>query len=354
LESRGASVRGLGNALAAFRAAAFPPRRRPCRTDSHRAPPERGTLRRMPRPVGIQCALRGCQEGRTRDRKHRMATDSEQENLDPPVLPAPTCSDDLRCPGCGYDLTGLTRDRCPECGASFDRTYLSLQQKQNVLLPWETRRQGSLARRIVSTCLAAWLHPVKYCNRISQRCHVKVDRPSGLIAGVIAMGLMLCLLYDLTSLGRMIFQEYWYWRGGRTLAKVAGMCFSTFITINGPGPRGLLGDPSEFVSPLLSCAVLSLCARKWFKERLGMLRSIDLFALLCVPALLWPSLYVIMHLLPFPASLGLFLLGMVYWVVFSYLASRTIMRMRRAGSAGVAAAALLTWGVIQFVVLLPF
>jgi len=26
----------------------------------------------------------------------------------------------LRCPSCGYDLTGLTKTRCPECGGDFD------------------------------------------------------------------------------------------------------------------------------------------------------------------------------------------------------------------------------------------
>jgi hypothetical protein len=24
-----------------------------------------------------------------------------------------------RCPGCGYDMSGLTRCRCPECGGEF-------------------------------------------------------------------------------------------------------------------------------------------------------------------------------------------------------------------------------------------
>lgn len=30
----------------------------------------------------------------------------------------------LHCPACGYNLTGLTRDVCPECGQAFVRTTL--------------------------------------------------------------------------------------------------------------------------------------------------------------------------------------------------------------------------------------
>lgn len=30
----------------------------------------------------------------------------------------------LHCAGCGYDLTGLTESRCPECGAGFDLELL--------------------------------------------------------------------------------------------------------------------------------------------------------------------------------------------------------------------------------------
>lgn len=31
----------------------------------------------------------------------------------------------LRCPGCGYELTGASEPRCPECGRAFDPVGLS-------------------------------------------------------------------------------------------------------------------------------------------------------------------------------------------------------------------------------------
>ena len=42
----------------------------------------------------------------------------------------------LRCPHCAYNLTGLSDDRCPECGRTFDRQAL-LRDIQRDVTPWE-------------------------------------------------------------------------------------------------------------------------------------------------------------------------------------------------------------------------
>ena len=38
------------------------------------------------------------------------------------------------CPTCGYDLFGLSQDRCPECGKDFDRSALPIV-KRSAQLP---------------------------------------------------------------------------------------------------------------------------------------------------------------------------------------------------------------------------
>jgi hypothetical protein len=44
----------------------------------------------------------------------------------------------LHCPSCGYDLTGLPENRCPECGGLFDRNELARQSNFTL---WKAMRQ---------------------------------------------------------------------------------------------------------------------------------------------------------------------------------------------------------------------
>ncbi|HVP10600.1 MAG TPA: hypothetical protein VMV94_05350 [Phycisphaerae bacterium] len=285
-----------------------------------------------------------------------MSDYSKREKPNPPASPASGGSEGLLCPDCGYDLTGLVQDRCPECGVSFDRALLILQQQQDaLLLPWETGRRHSLVRRILSTCFAAWLHPARYCDRIAQRRYVRVSHPAGLIAGVIGLGLFLCMLSTLAWLGAIILGMYWSQHGGVTLPQCVKSSFDTCVGALGPVLLGVLLGPLQFVSPLLSCALLSCGATIWFKEQLGRLRTIDLLALMCVPAWLWPCLVVLGDVASSGwVSLCFFLAGAVCWVISFYLAPRKILGMGRAGSVVVAAAACVTWGLIQYLVGLPF
>lgn len=59
----------------------------------------------------------------------------------------------LRCMGCGYQLTGLTTRRCPECGEFFDprQTWLENERAtweyhfENVRTRWDYAEVGYLA-----------------------------------------------------------------------------------------------------------------------------------------------------------------------------------------------------------------
>lgn len=54
----------------------------------------------------------------------------------------------LGCPKCGYNLTGTTEHRCPECGEVFD---------PDKLRPYRERRRPSWRVTIASILLAAYL-----------------------------------------------------------------------------------------------------------------------------------------------------------------------------------------------------
>ena len=55
-------------------------------------------------------------------------------------IPPPVESAGLHCPHCDYDLTGLTEDRCPECGEAFDRELLRKIAANEPIpaVPWDT------------------------------------------------------------------------------------------------------------------------------------------------------------------------------------------------------------------------
>ena len=48
--------------------------------------------------------------------------DSSMPDTPPTVsaAPLPTIAQDIFCQRCGYNLRGLTGNRCPECGGSLD------------------------------------------------------------------------------------------------------------------------------------------------------------------------------------------------------------------------------------------
>lgn len=52
----------------------------------------------------------------------------------------PTSSDEeIYCPICNYNLTGILNGRCPECGSFFDRQAIMANQQANriTLIPWD-------------------------------------------------------------------------------------------------------------------------------------------------------------------------------------------------------------------------
>lgn len=69
-----------------------------------------------------------------------------------------------RCPGCDYILTGLTENRCPECGRRFEPHEVIASR-----IPWEHRRRIGRVRAYLRT---VWLATFDTRTLVSER-----DRP---------------------------------------------------------------------------------------------------------------------------------------------------------------------------------
>ncbi len=66
---------------------------------------------------------------------------------------------DLFCPECGYNLRGVTSDRCPECGVVFDRATLVVSR-----IPWVHRKELGWLRAYWGTVWFVSVHPRRFCQ----------------------------------------------------------------------------------------------------------------------------------------------------------------------------------------------
>lgn len=80
----------------------------------------------------------------------------------------------LNCPNCGYNLTGLTRDVCPECGTTFDLELLRNDPELRRLgTPVYGKRGIELIPRTLETLLLLLFRPRSFALRL------RVDEPLG-------------------------------------------------------------------------------------------------------------------------------------------------------------------------------
>lgn len=63
-------------------------------------------------------------------------------------------ADGMYCPGCGYDLRGLSSGRCPECGLSIDAVHAGI-------IPWERRKGIGYLSSFFRTLVLATFRPVQ-------------------------------------------------------------------------------------------------------------------------------------------------------------------------------------------------
>ncbi len=72
----------------------------------------------------------------------------------------------LYCPACAYNLTGLVTARCPECGSLFDLEALRAIRDDELAytMPWELTDQLTLRQRLLYTAYVSVGRPEPFCK----------------------------------------------------------------------------------------------------------------------------------------------------------------------------------------------
>src|SRR5438477_13137741 len=81
------------------------------------------------------------------------------------VITAPPVPFGRFCPDCGYDLRGLSSERCPECGLSIDAAMVESP------IPWAHRARIGRLRAFRRTVILATFRP----KRLAAAVAVTVD-----------------------------------------------------------------------------------------------------------------------------------------------------------------------------------
>jgi len=87
----------------------------------------------------------------------------------------------LRCPRCDYNLTGLTRPRCPECGATFTWEYVRALAERRPQIAFERARGWARLRGFIVTWATVLLAPWKFAGQAVRCVHGRAALVFGLI-----------------------------------------------------------------------------------------------------------------------------------------------------------------------------
>lgn len=100
-----------------------------------------------------------------------MGIELESLPVAPPVVIIQTEDEEIYCPVCNYNLTGIYSGRCPECGSFFDRAALIAAQQANqiTLIPWDDPQEMRLRRRFYETLRICLVSAERFAYAFSVR-----------------------------------------------------------------------------------------------------------------------------------------------------------------------------------------
>ncbi len=91
----------------------------------------------------------------------------------PGNLSVPATDTGLRCPSCGYNLTGLTEARCPECGEAFDWEAVRQAADPTPTIAFEQARGWRRVPAFFWTALTVLLAPWVFARQVVRRARVR-------------------------------------------------------------------------------------------------------------------------------------------------------------------------------------
>ena len=113
---------------------------------------------------------------------------------EPPSIPTDDPTVGRFCPDCGYDLRGISSDRCPECGHAVDPTSLAIS-----IIPWTHRRSLGRTKAYLRTVLMSITHCRKLAQEIGRPANfadaILFRRVTAVLATLSVIVLSICLAF---------------------------------------------------------------------------------------------------------------------------------------------------------------
>ena len=113
----------------------------------------------------------------------------------PAAPPEPTViiteDEEIYCPVCNYNLSGIFSGRCPECGAFFDRHALIAAQQANAitLIPWDDPQEILLWPRLWRTIRISLLQAERFAFAFSVR--PRESKAASFFIGVLLVAILI-------------------------------------------------------------------------------------------------------------------------------------------------------------------